>query len=125
MKHLEIEWRHAEGKKEGLYCAQGGQEIGEFVAELSRELAPESIKLTFQETSSPGNDTDYQLLVNKIPLETLLCGEKIALRSCSCLSPVVGSKVKFLRILHTQGKTYLEVPEVVIRQAVRKATALP
>lgn len=121
---MEVEWRYPAQKGECLYCAESGKTIRDFVGELAQGLEAESVKVTFTENPSTRTDTSPLLLINDTPLEEVLEGETIVTGGCPTCTPAIGKKVRFLRTLHYRDKTYLEVPEKVVQQAIRKMADL-
>lgn len=122
MKELTIEWRHYE--KEGatcLRCTATGKTLEQVVAELREELAPRGIRLTFAEKRLTEGELPQSnmILFNGVPLEELLSGAETSenpCASCACLT----DRETYCRTIDYEGKTYEEIPEELIRQAVDK-----
>ncbi len=122
MKDLTIEWRHYE--KEGatcLRCSATGKTLEQVVADLHDELAPRGILLTFTEKRLSAGEMPQSnmILFNGIPLEELLSGAETSenpCASCACLTETE----TYCRTIEYEGKTYEEIPEELIRQAVHK-----
>ncbi len=124
MKHVEIEWRYPDKEEECLYCAESGRDIREFISELAQGLEAESVKVTFTKNQVSVDESSPALLVNGTPLEKVLEGDTLLKGGCPTCTPIVGKKVRFLRTLRYRGSTYLEVPEAVVKRAVRKLADL-
>ena len=120
MKTLSIEWRHYD--KSGSTCercSSTGATLSEVISELSRELEAEGITLTFTETLLPEEEMAQSnlILINGIPLESLLddaTSSENSCHSCSCLT----GKETSCRTVEQQGNVYEDIPAELIRQAV-------
>lgn len=123
MKTLEIEWRHFDKSGQTCdRCAATGSSVSKIVAELSTELAEKGVSVTFTETLLPEElmAQSNMLLLNGIPLESLLdnaATDENHCESCSCLT---GSETS-CRTVEYEGKTYEEIPGELIRMAAYKA----
>ncbi len=126
MKRLSIEWRHYD--KAGATCdrcAATGESVSEVVAGLSAELAGKGITVTFTETRLPEElmAQSNMILFNGVPLEQVLenaAADESHCASCSCLT---GSETS-CRTVEYEGKSYEEIPKVLIRKAAYQAIGL-
>lgn len=123
MKSLVIEWRHYDKAGDTCErCSSTGTTLSEVVGELSRKLEAEGITLTFTETllSEEEMAQSNLILINGIPLESLLddaTSSENSCQSCSCLT----GKETSCRTVEHQGNVYEEIPADLIRQAVHRS----
>lgn len=126
MKELAIEWRHYDkGGATCDRCAATGSSLSEVVSELSRELEPKGVTVTFTETALPEEEIAQSniILFNGLPLEAVLedaAAQESPCPSCSCLT---GSETN-CRTVQYQDMTYEEIPPDLIRKAAYKALGL-
>lgn len=120
MTTLEIEWRHLD--LDGgtcIRCSRTGRTLRQAVAELAGELKPRGVKLSFIETMLPeeGIEQSNMILINGRPLEDVLADAEAGENYCSSCSCLTGREA-YCRTIHRDGKTYEEIPEDIIREAV-------
>lgn len=123
MKSLVIEWRHFDKAGDTCdRCSSTGTTLSEVITELSDALEADGIALTFTETLLPEEKMAQSnlILINGIPLDSLLddaTSSENSCQSCSCLT----GKETFCRTVEHQGNVYEEIPAELIRQAVYRS----
>jgi len=126
MKELAIEWQHYENEGATcLRCSATGKTLEQVVAQLRQELAPQGVTIRFTETKLSEREipSSNMILLNGTPLEKLLAGAEASENRCSSCGCLAGRET-FCRTIEYQGKSYEEIPEELIRKAVRQALAL-
>ena len=127
MKSLVIEWRHYDKAGDTCdRCSSTGTTLSGVISELSRELEAEGITVTFTETLLPEEEMAQSnlILINGIPLESLLddaTSSENSCQSCSCLT----GKETSCRTVEHHGDVYEEIPAELIRQAVYRSLQRP
>ncbi len=120
MKTLEIEWRHLE--MDGgtcLRCSRTGKSLWQVIGKLKEELESRDVELSFTETTLPEEKLPQSnlVLINGRPLEDILAGAEAGENYCSSCSCLTGREA-CCRTIHRDGKTYEEIPEEILREAV-------
>ena len=120
MRTLKIEWRHYQ--KEGatcLRCSATGKTLAEVVDELKIELAPSGIDVILRETALEADQLPQSnlILIDGVPLETLLSGARTSTSECASCACLTGATAS-CRTVEYAGKSYEEIPEELIRAAV-------
>lgn len=123
---LAIEWRHYE--KEGTTCERcsaTGSSVKDVISELGNELSGRGINISFTETPLPEDRMAQSniILINGVPLETILdnaAADETHCQSCSCMT---GSETS-CRTIEYEGNTYEEIPGELIRKAIYKVIGL-
>lgn len=123
---LTIEWRHYE--KEGATCdrcATTGSSVKEVISKLDTELAGRGITIHFTEMplAEDRMAQSNMILINRVPLETVLdnaAADETHCQSCSCMT---GSETR-CRTIEYEGKSYEEIPGELIRKAIYKVIGL-
>ena len=127
MKSLVIEWRHYDKAGDTCdRCSSTGTTLSGVISELSREMEADGITLTFTETLLPEEEMAQSnlILINGIPLESLLddaTSSENSCQSCSCLT----GKETSCRTVEHHGDVYEEIPAELIRQAVYRSLQRP
>ncbi|MFA5866944.1 MAG: DUF2703 domain-containing protein [Actinomycetota bacterium] len=123
MKNLVMEWRHLdlEGKT-CVRCSATGKTLLDVVDELATELRPLGINVSLKEVllSEEKLNESNMILINGIPLEKLLPDAGTSETCCDSCSCLTGSDV-YCRTVEYGGVSYEEIPESLIRQAVKQA----
>ncbi len=112
MKTVMVEWRHLE--KEGKTCdrcARTGQGIAELVQRLQEECRPKGVKILFTETKMTEAEIGQSnlVLINGVPLETVLPRTTASKSSCCSCGELTG-KEESCRTIVRHGQVYEPFP---------------
>jgi hypothetical protein len=122
MKTVMVEWRHLD--KEGKTCdrcARTGQGIAELLQQLQEECSPKGVEILFTETKMTEAEIGQSnlVLINGVPLETVLPQTTASTSSCCSCGELTG-KEESCRTIIRHGQVYEAIPEEFIREAICK-----
>lgn len=125
-QQLAIEWRHLEvDGATCVRCSDTGKTLEQVITELTKELAPQGIVVSFTETRL-GREAiaqSNQILFNGVALEDILTEVNVSSNACGSCSQLL-QRQAYCRTVEYEGKTYAEVPEAVIRKAAAQAMGI-
>ncbi|WP_078118523.1 DUF2703 domain-containing protein [Thiosocius teredinicola] len=121
MNMIEVEWKHLD--KSGntcVRCSDTGEALEEVVQELANECAPCGWKIKLRETklSKKQISESNSILVNGIPIESILSGAKAAESHCQSCCEFTGNPTTSCRTVEFQGVSYEGIPAGLIRKAI-------
>ena len=122
MKTVTVEWRHLDiGGKTCDRCGETGQGIAELVQRLQEECRPKGVEILFTETKVTEAEIGQSnlVLINGVPLETLLPLTTAAESSCCSCGELTG-KEESCRTIVRHGQVYEAIPREFIREAICK-----
>jgi len=121
MKKLSIEWKHFDKKGNTcVRCSNTGISLHKAIDELSKELLPKGIGISFKETKLSKDDikVSNSILFNGVNLEDLLDDTKTIETPCNSCCELVGSSVN-CRALDCNGQTTENIPVELIKTTVK------
>ncbi|MDR9500735.1 MAG: DUF2703 domain-containing protein [Desulfurivibrionaceae bacterium] len=120
MERCIIEWRHLDVEGETCdRCAETGQAIVELVHRLQEECRAKGVEILFRETrvAAPEIGQSNLILVNGVPLESLLPGSRASESSCCSCSELTGQE-ECCRTIIRDDRVYEAIPKEWIREAI-------
>ncbi len=120
MESCTIEWRHLEVEGETCdRCAETGQAIGELVHRLQAECRAKGVEILFRETrlAAPEIGQLNLILLNGVPLESLLLRSTVSESSCCSCSELTGQE-ECCRTIIRDGRVYEAIPKEWLREVI-------
>ena len=122
MKTVTVEWRHLD--KEGKTCdrcTQTGEGIAELIQHLREECKAKGVEILFTETKMSETEIGQSnlILINGVPLETVLSQTTASKSSCCSCGELTG-KEESCRTIVRHGQVYETIPREFIREAICK-----
>lgn len=127
MRQLKIEWKHLEvDGKTCRRCGETGQILSGAIAELSKELQPAGVAVSFSETILSDRQVaeSNTILLNGVPVEAILSEEvKVSENHCPSCSSLTGKETS-CKTVERGGEVYEAIPDSLIRKAALKLFGL-